>query len=128
MDILDSMKRHPRLLPSILAVLNQVCQRRPCNKHSWICSQMIDNEDKIQENLCLVGMLPSIVRYCGLKYPREIRVEAARFVHHICAVGSSNPDHTITLQMFIASRLEINKKTHLAQSNNLGGCRSWWTC
>ena len=61
-------------------------------------NQIVDNNKEIQENLCLVGGIPSILRFAHKQYNKEIRLEAARFVKQMCSTS------TLTLQMFIACR------------------------
>ena len=61
-------------------------------------NQIIESNKEIQENLCLVGGIPTVLRYAHKQYNKEIRLEAARFVKQMCSTS------TLTLQMFIACR------------------------
>lgn len=57
---------------------------------------IIDNE-KVQENLCFVGGIPTIIKFAAKKFPREIRLEAATFVQQMYL---STP---LMLQLFVSA-------------------------
>ncbi|EGG21702.1 putative protein serine/threonine kinase [Cavenderia fasciculata] len=80
MEMLEVSNSH--VLCSILKVVNQI----------------IDNNMEIQENLCLVGGIPSIMKFAGREYDANIRLETASFVSKMCSTS------TLTLQMFIACK------------------------
>ncbi|KAJ3446019.1 mtk1/mekk4 [Anaeramoeba flamelloides] len=89
---------NPLILHSILRVVNQI----------------MDNNENIQENLCLVGGVPLIMKFASKNYSNEIREQASQFIHQACMSSS------LTLQMFIACRvlpvlvdlLKVNYKNH----------------
>ena len=53
---------------------------------------------EIKENLCLVGGIPAIMKFASKEYPKDVRLETARFIKQMCETS------TLTLQMFIACR------------------------
>lgn len=63
-----------------------------------VVNQILDGSPEIQENLCLVGGIPAIMRFAGGGNPDNLRAEAASFVSKMCHTSA------ITLQMFVASR------------------------
>lgn len=69
------------IIPLLLCIINKCCQ--------------ISHE--FQENICLLGGIPNILKFTDSDYSLDLRKEAAIFVRDLCQ--SSNP---ITLQMFIA--------------------------
>lgn len=73
---------NPTIIHSILQVVNQI---------------IADNVE-IKENLCLVGGIPSIMKFSGRDYSLPIRLECAHFVSQMCSTSN------VTLQMFIACR------------------------
>ncbi|KAK9115590.1 hypothetical protein Sjap_014537 [Stephania japonica] len=79
-ELLDVPKN--RVICSVLQIINQIIK---------------DNTD-IQENACLVGMIPVVMNFARPERPREIRMQAAFFVQQLCQSSS------LTLQMFIACR------------------------
>ena len=79
MEMLDVP--NPQILHAVLSVVNQAIE---------------DNAELI-ENLCLVGLVPTVMRFAG-SHVRPIRIQAAEFVRQMLATS------TLTLQMFIACR------------------------
>ncbi|GAM26943.1 hypothetical protein SAMD00019534_101180, partial [Acytostelium subglobosum LB1] len=63
-----------------------------------VVNQIIENNMEIQENLCLVGGIPSIMRFSGRDQSSSIRLETASFISKMCSTS------TLTLQMFIACK------------------------
>eukprot|EP00127_Corallochytrium_limacisporum_P002385 Clim_evm26s119 gene=Clim_evmTU26s119 len=63
-----------------------------------VVNTIIEDAEDIQENLCLVGGIPAIMRFTASSYSREVREEAATFIAHMCQTSS------LTMQMFIACR------------------------
>eukprot|EP01133_Synstelium_polycarpum_P006813 gene6813-7918_t len=63
-----------------------------------VVNQIIENNMEIQENLCLVGGIPSIMKFSGRDYSASIRLETASFISKMCSTS------TLTLQMFIACK------------------------
>eukprot|EP01113_Clastostelium_recurvatum_P037254 TRINITY_DN5420_c0_g2_i1.p1 TRINITY_DN5420_c0_g2~~TRINITY_DN5420_c0_g2_i1.p1 ORF type:complete len:1097 (-),score=420.63 TRINITY_DN5420_c0_g2_i1:391-3681(-) len=63
-----------------------------------VVNQIISNNMEIQENLCLVGGIPAIMKFSGRDYAPAIRLETASFIEKMCSTS------TLTLQMFIACR------------------------
>ena len=51
---------------------------------------------EIQENFCFVGGIPIVTRFADKKFPSDVRLEAASFVHQMYRTS------TLTLQMFIS--------------------------
>ncbi|KAK9275389.1 hypothetical protein L1049_022653 [Liquidambar formosana] len=79
-ELLDT--RQNRVICSLLQIINQIIK---------------DNTD-FQENACLVGLIPVVMRFAEPDRPREVRMEAAYFLQQLCQSSS------LTLQMFIACR------------------------
>eukprot|EP00003_Mantamonas_plastica_P025979 TRINITY_DN518_c1_g1_i1.p1 TRINITY_DN518_c1_g1~~TRINITY_DN518_c1_g1_i1.p1 ORF type:complete len:635 (-),score=238.30 TRINITY_DN518_c1_g1_i1:184-2088(-) len=73
---------NPQVLHSILQVVNQI----------------VEGNTQIQENLCLIGGIPAIMKFAAKEFSRDIRMESSRFVTQMCFTS------TLTLQMFIACR------------------------
>lgn len=63
-----------------------------------LVNQIVEGNREIQENFCLVGGIPTILHFADSRFPKDIRLEVARFVKLVCS-GSS-----LTHQMFIACR------------------------
>ncbi|KAM9966163.1 hypothetical protein ACTFIR_006355 [Dictyostelium discoideum] len=82
MEMLEVSNIQSHVLCSILKVVNQI----------------IDNNMEIQENLCLVGGIPAIMKFSGPEYPASVRLETASFISKMCSTS------TLTLQMFIACK------------------------
>ncbi|EGC39194.1 hypothetical protein DICPUDRAFT_96609 [Dictyostelium purpureum] len=82
MEMLEVSNIQSHVLCSILKVVNQI----------------IDNNMEIQENLCLVGGIPAIMKFSGPEYPPSVRLETAAFISKMCSTS------TLTLQMFIACK------------------------
>jgi len=59
---------------------------------------VIQNDFVLQENLCLVGAIPVLIKYTSKRYGKEIQLAAALFIQQICHTNS------LTLQMFISCR------------------------
>eukprot|EP00698_Gefionella_okellyi_P024813 TRINITY_DN8855_c0_g1_i1.p1 TRINITY_DN8855_c0_g1~~TRINITY_DN8855_c0_g1_i1.p1 ORF type:complete len:951 (+),score=286.04 TRINITY_DN8855_c0_g1_i1:50-2902(+) len=72
----------PEVLHAVLQVVNQI----------------IEDNVALQENLCLVGIIPAILKFAGPDSSLDIRIQAALFVQQMCFSS------TLTLQMFIACR------------------------
>ncbi|KJE97969.1 serine/threonine-protein kinase ppk11 [Capsaspora owczarzaki ATCC 30864] len=64
-----------------------------------VINTIVESNTLIQENLCLIGGLPAVMKYAANTYALEVRTEAVRFIREVCY--SESP---VTLQMFIASR------------------------
>eukprot|EP01132_Coremiostelium_polycephalum_P005665 gene5665-7051_t len=82
MEMLEVSNIGSNVLCSILKVVNQI----------------IENNMEIQENLCLVGGIPAIMKFSGREYSDSVRLETASFVSKMCSTS------TLTLQMFIACK------------------------
>lgn len=80
MEMLDVS--NPSVIHAILRVVNQI---------------IADNKP-FQETLCLVGVLPAIMKFGSRNYNTHIREEASFFVNEMCHTSP------LTLQMFIACR------------------------
>ena len=65
-----------------------------------LINQIVEGNNKIQENLCLVGAIPAVLEFADNDTEREkpVRMEVAKFVKQVCS-GSA-----LTHQMFIACR------------------------
>ncbi|KAG0208107.1 hypothetical protein BGX28_000863 [Mortierella sp. GBA30] len=63
-----------------------------------ILNLVIRKDFALQENLCLVGAIPVLIRYTSKRFSKEIQLAAAIFIQQIC---HTNP---LTLQMFISCR------------------------
>ena len=59
-------------------------------------NQIIEDNNQVQENLCLIGAIPAILAFAEDVYSSDIRLEVAKFVKQVCS-GSR-----LTHQMFIA--------------------------
>jgi hypothetical protein len=80
MDMLETSSH--RVLHQVLRLLNHVIQ---------------DNSD-LQENACLIGLIPLVTKFASTEYARDIRMEVGYFVRQLCQTSAT------TLQMFIACR------------------------
>ncbi|KAF9152571.1 hypothetical protein BG015_005058 [Linnemannia schmuckeri] len=81
LDLIENSKQ-PNLVLKLLNILNMV----------------IRNDFALQENLCLVGAIPVLIKYTSKRYVKEIQLAAALFIQQICHTNS------LTLQMFISCR------------------------
>lgn len=63
-----------------------------------VINHLMEGSQLVLENLCLLGCVPAVMKFCSVKYNNNIRMEAAYFVLQMCN-GSD-----LTLQMFIACR------------------------
>eukprot|EP01135_Chromosphaera_perkinsii_P007627 Nk52_evm83s914 gene=Nk52_evmTU83s914 len=81
LELLDVSKRSPVLL-TVLRVINFV----------------MEGSFEIQENFCMVGGIPAVMKFAAPKYTIDVRKEAALFIRQMCRTSST------TLQMFIACR------------------------
>eukprot|EP00762_Andalucia_godoyi_P000625 ANDGO_05391.mRNA.1 MAP3K epsilon protein kinase 1 len=63
-----------------------------------VLNSVIRDDVRYLENLCLMGALPTILKFSFSGWDTEVRDQAGRFVHDICHSS------TLTLQMFIACR------------------------
>jgi len=61
-----------------------------------VVNNIVGKNQKFQQNMSLVGLIPAIIRFGGQAYPREIRMEAANFVRQFCYASDW------TRKMFIA--------------------------
>ena len=61
-----------------------------------LINQIIENDPHLQEQSCIFGILPYMIKYTQAEYPRYVRVEAAYYLGQL-ARGIT------TLQIFIAS-------------------------
>ncbi|KAG0560320.1 hypothetical protein M758_10G166700 [Ceratodon purpureus] len=80
MDMLETSNN--KVLHQVLRLLNHVIQ---------------DNAD-LQENACLIGLVPVVTNFASTERTREIRMEVANFVRQLCQTSAT------TLQMFISCR------------------------
>ncbi|KAF9901450.1 hypothetical protein EC991_006098 [Linnemannia zychae] len=81
LDLIENGKQ-PNLILKLLNILNMV----------------IKDDFALQENLCLVGAIPVLIKYTSKRYGKEIQLAAALFIQQICHTNS------LTLQMFISCR------------------------
>eukprot|EP01112_Ceratiomyxa_fruticulosa_P019583 TRINITY_DN6452_c0_g1_i1.p1 TRINITY_DN6452_c0_g1~~TRINITY_DN6452_c0_g1_i1.p1 ORF type:complete len:1073 (+),score=231.94 TRINITY_DN6452_c0_g1_i1:255-3473(+) len=88
--------RHHGVIP-IMEML-EVSNARVVHSVLKVVNQIISNNMEIQENLCLVGGIPAIMKFAGREYSTAIRLETASFISQMCSTS------TLTLQMFIACR------------------------
>lgn len=88
--------RHNGVIP-IMEML-EVSNARVLHSLLQVVNQIIENNTEIQENLCLVGGIPAIMKFAGREYSLAIRLECANFVSKMCSTS------TLTLQMVIACR------------------------
>ncbi|BFZ61723.1 Protein kinase of the Mitotic Exit Network [Saitoella coloradoensis] len=85
------------LLP-VLDIL-EVCKRRDLiHRLLNILNMVIADAPEAQENLCFVGGISVINKFCSKKYANDIRLEAALIVQ--CIMQTS----TLSLQMFVSCR------------------------
>lgn len=92
---LNFVTRHG-LLP--LMELLEVPRTRVVCSVLQIINQIIKDNTDVQENACLVGLIPVVMNFSEPDRPREVRMEAAYFLQQLCQSSS------LTLQMFIACR------------------------
>ncbi|KAF9280780.1 hypothetical protein BGZ68_007026 [Mortierella alpina] len=82
LDLIENCEHESAVLKKLLNILNLV----------------IRNDFALQENLCLVGAIPVLIRFTSKRFSKEIQLAAAVFIQQIC---HTNP---LTLQMFISCR------------------------
>ncbi|KAG9327391.1 hypothetical protein KVV02_005967 [Mortierella alpina] len=82
LDLIENCEHESAVLKKLLNILNLV----------------IRNDYILQENLCLVGAIPVLIRFTSKRFSKEIQLAAAVFIQQIC---HTNP---LTLQMFISCR------------------------
>ncbi|KAF9968458.1 hypothetical protein BGZ70_003593 [Mortierella alpina] len=82
LDLIENCEHESAALKKLLNILNLV----------------IRNDFALQENLCLVGAIPVLIRFTSKRFSKEIQLAAAVFIQQIC---HTNP---LTLQMFISCR------------------------
>jgi hypothetical protein len=51
---------------------------------------MVPDNDKLQQNLALVGVIPAVLRFSGPEYPHAVRHQAATFIRHLCSTSDSS--------------------------------------
>ncbi|KAJ3452182.1 mtk1/mekk4 [Anaeramoeba flamelloides] len=83
-----------------------------------LLNQIIYQNRTMQQNLCLVGAVPLIMKFSTKDFSLDIRKEASNFFWQICHTS------TITLQMFISCRglpilVELLKLNYYNQKNIL---------
>jgi hypothetical protein len=61
-----------------------------------VVNLIIEHNTAFQETLCLVGVLPAVMKFSGSQYSTEVHKQAAEFIHEIIHTSP------LTLQMFIA--------------------------
>lgn len=88
--------RHIGVIP-IMEML-EVSNARVLHSILQVVNQIIEKNIEIQENLCLVGGIPAIMKFAGREYSLAIRLECANYVSKMCSTSN------VTLQMFIACR------------------------
>eukprot|EP00741_Cyanophora_paradoxa_P008391 tig00001307_g8118.t1 len=86
MEMLDT--ENARILHAVLQVVNQI----------------IEDNGEFKENLCLVGVIPLVMRFAAPSQPADVRLQAAQFVRQMCAAPAVTPGSSLTLQMFIACK------------------------
>ncbi|XP_057849758.2 MAP3K epsilon protein kinase 1 isoform X2 [Cryptomeria japonica] len=74
----------------------EVANNRVINSVLQILNQLIKDNAAFQENACLIGLIPVIMKFAQPDNSREIRMQAAYFVQQLCQTSP------LTLQMFIA--------------------------
>ncbi len=84
-------------LVPIITLLERSASNNFCHSLLRLINQLIEESPKIQEQACLGGVLPSIIRFGHPHYAREIRVESAYFIGQL----SQNPG--LALQIFVGS-------------------------
>ncbi|KAF9546289.1 hypothetical protein EC957_009902 [Mortierella hygrophila] len=102
LDLIENSKQ-PNLVLKLLNILNMV----------------IRNDFALQENLCLVGAIPVLIKYTSKRYVKEIQLAAALFIQQICHTNS------LTLQMFISCRglsvlIEFLQGNYMTQKELVG--------
>ena len=63
-----------------------------------LVNQIVEDDEEIQDNLAMIGGVPTIMQFGHPRYPADVRFEAANFAYLIC---HSSPQ---TLRSFIAAR------------------------
>lgn len=74
----------------------EVANNRVITSVLQILNQLIKDNAAFQENACLIGLIPVIMKFSQPDNSREIRMQAAYFVQQLCQTSP------LTLQMFIA--------------------------
>ena len=64
-----------------------------------LANALVAQESAVMETMCLVGIVPTVARYAHTTWPRQIRLQAALFVQHLCQTSLA------TAQMFVACQV-----------------------
>ncbi|KAL6048786.1 Protein kinase of the Mitotic Exit Network [Balamuthia mandrillaris] len=88
--------RHHGVIPIIEMI--EVSNLRVLHAILRVVNQIIHNNVEMKENLCMVGGIPSIIKFAGATYAKPIRRETALFVKQMVSTSQ------LTLQMFVACR------------------------
>jgi hypothetical protein len=62
-------------------------------------NQIIEGNVEIKQNLCMMGGIPTIIKFADEEYSNGVRGEVGRFVREMCC-----GQNEVTLRMFIACR------------------------
>ncbi len=88
MDMLSTDK--PDVILAILVLVNHLT-----NDYDI---QYLKENIAFRETLCLVGVLPQVMKFSAVRYSIDIRKQACQFIFAMCSTSA------LTLQMFIACR------------------------
>eukprot|EP00005_Dracoamoeba_jomungandri_P006994 CAMPEP_0174270978 /NCGR_PEP_ID=MMETSP0439-20130205/46360_1 /TAXON_ID=0 /ORGANISM="Stereomyxa ramosa, Strain Chinc5" /LENGTH=1143 /DNA_ID=CAMNT_0015360679 /DNA_START=77 /DNA_END=3508 /DNA_ORIENTATION=- len=88
--------KHHGVIPIMEMI--EVSDTAVIHKILQVVNQIIEDEDDIKENLCMVGAIPSITKFAVSSYSKSIRQETALFVKEMCTTSQ------LTLQMFVACK------------------------
>lgn len=64
-----------------------------------LANALVANNASVMETMCLVGIVPTVARFAAPTWARGIRLQAARFVQHLCRTSLA------TAQMFVACQV-----------------------
>ena len=107
MHIVDILKAFPMTkqhfmkeygLTGLIQILEQSDMPNVIHPTLQLINQIIEDDQNFQEQSCIFGILPYMIKYTQAEHPREVRVEAAYYLGQLAYSGC-----TTTLRIFIAS-------------------------
>ena len=89
MQLLDVLRLNPNAqVDSIISltkeIIEEVEETLPLQLCLRLLNQMSESNDDYKLQICVLGLLPLVLKYVGEEYPRELRVESAYLVGQLC--------------------------------------------
>ncbi|KAG9292597.1 hypothetical protein G9A89_006968 [Geosiphon pyriformis] len=95
------LKNHFLIFHGVIPILEllELCSyEKVIGKLLAIVNTIIEDNQNLKENFCLVGGIPVIKSFTSKRYSYDTRLRAAHFIHHVCNQS------TMTLLMFVSCR------------------------